>query len=111
MSPDPRLIRHVRPVTARGRIAQFPRYRPIMPGTIENHAASRAPDARTQEIRAYVAQLLATPQFAAAGRRGQLLQYLVDTPWPATPTRSQNMRSDSTSSRSLRRSIHALNPW
>lgn len=78
MSPDPRLIRHVRPVTARGRIAQFPRYRPIMPGTIENHAASRAPDARTQEIRAYVAQLLATPQFAAAGRRGQLLQYLVE---------------------------------
>jgi TolB-like protein len=78
MSPDPRLIRRVRPVTARGKIAQFPRYRPSMPGTIESHAASRAPDARTREIRAYMAQLLATPQFAAAGRRGQLLQYLVE---------------------------------
>ncbi len=63
---------------ARGKIIQFPRYRPSMPGTIENHAASRAPGSRTQEIRAYLGELLASPQFAASGRRGQLLQYLVE---------------------------------
>jgi TolB-like protein/Tfp pilus assembly protein PilF len=48
-----------------------------MPGIIENHASARVPGSRSQEIRDYLAQLLASPQFAASGRRGQLLQYLV----------------------------------
>lgn len=48
-----------------------------MAGTLETHATSRAPDGRLGEIRAYLAQLLDTPQFAASSRRGQLLQYLV----------------------------------
>ncbi len=48
-----------------------------MPGTVETFAASRAPDGRLAEVRAYLAQLLDTPQFAASSRRGQLLQYLV----------------------------------
>jgi TolB-like protein len=48
-----------------------------MPGTTENHAASRASDSRIEEIRAYVADLLTKPAFAASGRRGQLLHYLV----------------------------------
>jgi TolB-like protein len=78
MVTDLHLFRHIEAVPARGRIIQFSRNRPRMPGTIENHAASRAPGSRAQEIRAYLAQLLATPQFAAAGRRGQLLQYLVE---------------------------------
>jgi serine/threonine-protein kinase len=49
-----------------------------MPGTIESHASPRAPDSRSREIRAYLARLLTTPHFAAASRRGQLLQYLVN---------------------------------
>ncbi len=48
-----------------------------MPGIIENHASTRSPDSRSREVRDYLAQLLASPQFAASGRRGQLLQYLV----------------------------------
>lgn len=48
-----------------------------MPGTVESSAASRAPEGRLAEIRAYLAQLLDTPQFSASSRRGQLLQYLV----------------------------------
>jgi len=48
-----------------------------MPGTIETFAASRAPEGRLAEIRAYLAQLLDTSQFSASSRRGQLLQYLV----------------------------------
>src|SRR5579872_744906 len=69
---------HALPIAARGKIIQLPRTSPRMPGTIESHAASRAPDARTQEIRAYLRELLNGPQFAASGRRGQLLQYLVE---------------------------------
>lgn len=65
------------PATARGKIIQLPRNRSRMPGTIESHAASRAPDSRAQEIRAYLRELVKGPQFAASGRRGQLLQYLV----------------------------------
>lgn len=48
-----------------------------MTGTIEHHVSARSPGSRTGEIRDYLAQLLASPQFAASGRRGQLLQYLV----------------------------------
>lgn len=48
-----------------------------MPGTVQSQASPRTPDSRSQEIRAYLDSLLAAPQFAAAGRRGQLLQYLV----------------------------------
>jgi TolB-like protein/Tfp pilus assembly protein PilF len=48
-----------------------------MPGTIESHVPQQAPNSRSPEIRAYLARLLATPQFPAASRRGQLLQYLV----------------------------------
>jgi len=71
-------LRHVGPETARGKIVQFPRNRPTMPGTIESHVSFRAPDARSREIRSYLAELLATQQFATSGRRGQLLQYLVE---------------------------------
>lgn len=49
-----------------------------MPGTIESHPSPRIPDSRAQEIRAYVAQLKSMRQFASAGRRGQLLEYLVE---------------------------------
>jgi adenylate cyclase len=49
-----------------------------MPGFIESQASLPSSDARTREIRAYVNRLLATPQFAAASRRGQLLSYLID---------------------------------
>ncbi|HEY1805872.1 MAG TPA: hypothetical protein VGG45_15475 [Terracidiphilus sp.] len=50
-----------------------------MPGTIESrHTFPQTPESRTQEIRAYLARLLAGPQFSAASRRGQLLRFLVD---------------------------------
>ena len=48
-----------------------------MPGPVETQTSPHAPDSRSGEIRAYLALLLANPQFAAASRRGQLLQYLV----------------------------------
>ncbi len=48
-----------------------------MPGPVESQASPRTPDSRSREIRAYLARLLATPQFAASSRRGQLLQFLV----------------------------------
>lgn len=48
-----------------------------MPGTVESQASPRSPDSRSREIRACLARLLATPQFSASSRRGQLLQYLV----------------------------------
>lgn len=48
-----------------------------MPGTVESFAASPAPEGRLGEVRAYLAQLLETPQFSGSSRRGQLLQYLV----------------------------------
>ena len=49
-----------------------------MPGNIESEVPPRTSDSRAQEIRAYLAQLLASRQFAAASRRGQLLEYLVN---------------------------------
>ena len=49
-----------------------------MPGNIESHASSHAPDSRTQEIRAYLGRLVAGEHFSAASRRGQLLRYLVE---------------------------------
>ena len=49
-----------------------------MPGSIESHASLPSSDTRTREIRVYLARLLATPQFTAASRRGQLLSYLVE---------------------------------
>jgi len=49
-----------------------------MPGNIETHAFPRSTDSRKQEIKEYLGRLLATQQFAAAGRRGQLLGYLVN---------------------------------
>lgn len=61
----------------RAKIIQLPRIRPSMPGITENRAASRAPESRMEEIRAYVGELLGKPAFARSGRRGQLLQYLV----------------------------------
>ena len=78
MGSDTCFLRHTEAVPARAKIVQFPRYRPSMPGTIENHASARSRDSRSPEIRDYLAQLLASPQFAASGRRGQLLQYLVE---------------------------------
>jgi len=71
-------FRHIRRGRARGKIGQFPRKRPFMPGTIESHVSFQAPDSRSREIRSYMAELLAKPQFATSGRRGQLLQYLVE---------------------------------
>ncbi|MGB7135753.1 MAG: hypothetical protein WBD46_10735, partial [Acidobacteriaceae bacterium] len=65
------------PIAARGKIIELPHIRRSMPGTNESQAASRAPNPRAQEIRAYARELLSGPQFAASGRRGQLLQYLV----------------------------------
>ncbi len=73
-SRDPR---STGPLPTRGKLIQLPRIKPSMPGTVETFAASRAPDGRLAEIRAYLAQLLDTPQFSASSRRGQLLQYLV----------------------------------
>ena len=64
-------------IAARGKIVELPPIRRSMPGTNESQAASRAPNPRAQEIRAYVRELLSGPQFAASGRRGQLLHYLV----------------------------------
>ena len=50
-----------------------------MPGTIESrHTFPQTPESRTQEIRAYLARLLAGPHFSATSRRGQLLRYLVE---------------------------------
>ncbi len=48
-----------------------------MPGIIASHDSPGAPDSRAREIRDYVSRLLATAEFPAASRRGQLLQYLV----------------------------------
>lgn len=70
--------RHPGPKSAGAKIIEYPRKRPKMPGTIESQPSPRIPDSRAQEIRAYVAQLLATRQFASTGRRGQLLDYLVE---------------------------------
>jgi TolB-like protein/Tfp pilus assembly protein PilF len=70
-------MEHPVPDAARGKIIQLPRIRPSMPGITESQAASRASASRIREIRAYVAELLTRPAFVASGRRGQLLQYLV----------------------------------
>ena len=64
--------------TARAKIIEYPRKRLQVSGSIESHASLPSSDTRTQQIRAYLAQLLATPQFTAASRRGQLLSYLVE---------------------------------
>lgn len=78
MPSDSKPLRHIGRGTARGKIVQFPRKRPFMPGTIESHVSHRSPDSRSREIRSCVAELLAKPQFSTNGRRGQLLQYLVE---------------------------------
>ncbi len=64
--------------SAHAKIIEYPRKRLQMPGSIESQISPRAPDSRSEEIRAYVERLLATQHFSASSRRGQLLRYLVD---------------------------------
>ena len=71
-------VRHLESNSVRGKIIEYSRKRPKMPGIIESPDFSRTPDLRTQEVRAYLARLLASRHFAATGRRGQLLGYLVE---------------------------------
>jgi TolB-like protein len=78
MLPESRSGALKKPKSAHGKIIELPRKRLQMPGIIESHASPRAPDSRSSEIRAYVARLLAGPQFSSASRRGQLLNYLVE---------------------------------
>ena len=48
-----------------------------MPGPVDTQASPRTPNSRSREIRAYLDRLLASVQFSASSRRGQLLRYLV----------------------------------